>query len=243
MGLALYHSPKSSASRRVRLFLEEKGADYEAHVIDLSRQQQHSAEYLAINPLGVVPSMVHDGRPLHESGVMCEYLDAVFPDPPLLPADPYDVALMRNWVRHVDGLIGNLIRFNWRHQLQKKAEVMTDAQLQEMLDRIPSPERKEAWLRVARKPYTEEELAQSRAILVGLLDEMERMIAAEGSRGWLIGGAYSLADIAVAPFVRRIDEEIAPDAMTPARRPGVAAWWAALQARPAYARADFGPFV
>lgn len=239
MALVLYHAPKSSASRRVRLFLEEKGLHYQAKEIDLSRQQQHQPEYLAINPLGVVPTILHDGRPLHESGTICEYIDAVFPDPPLLPTDPYDLALLRNWVRHVDGLIGNLIRFNWRHHLQKKAEKMSEAELEAMLKRIPSAERREAWVRVARNPYTEDELAESRTKLIGLLDQMEGMMAG----GWLIGGAYSLADIAVAPFVRRIDEEIAPDAMLQVHRPKVAAWWAALQARPAYLRADFGPFV
>src|SRR3546814_14435350 len=118
-GLILYHAPRSSASRRVRLFLEEKGLAYESHVVDLSLQQHHSPEYLRINPLGVVPTILHEGRPLHESGTICEYLDDVFPEPLLSPADPYDLARMRNWVRHVDGLIGHLIRLNWRHSIQK----------------------------------------------------------------------------------------------------------------------------
>jgi glutathione S-transferase len=239
MTFVLYHARKSSASRRVRLFLEEKGLSYRGHIVDLEMQEQHRPEYLAINPLGVVPTLLHDGRPLHESSVICEYLDAVFPEPPLLPADPYDRAILRNWVCHVDGLIGNLVRFNWRHGIQKRAEKLTDAELAEVIARIPSPERREAWRRVARKPYTDAELAESRNTLVGLLDRMEAMI----TDGWLIGGAYSLADIAVAPFVRRIDEEIAPEALSPSLRPKVAAWWRALQARPAYARADFAPFV
>lgn len=239
MAITLYHTGKSSASRRVRLFIEEKGLAYEAHEIDLSRQQQHQPAYLAINPQGVVPTLVHDGRPLHESSTICEYLDAVFPVPALLPDAPYDLALMRNFVRHVDGLIGHLIRFNWRHHIQAKAQGMSEAELSAMLARIPSAERREAWMRVARNPYTEAELAESRDRLVGLLDQMEGMMTG----GWLVGGRYTLADIAAAPFVRRIDEEIAPAALQPGRRPAVAAWWAALQARPAYARADFGPFV
>ncbi len=239
MSLVLYHAGKSSASRRVRLFLEEKGLAYESHEVDLSRMEQHSPEYLAVNPLGVVPTIVHEGRPLHESGTICEYIDAVFPEPSLLPADPYDLAIMRNWVRHVDGLIGNLIRFNWRHSIQKRAEKMSEQELETALARIPSAERRDAWLRVARRPYTEEELDESRAALIGMLDQMEAMI----SNGWLVGGAYSLADIATAPFVRRIDEEIAPDALAPAERPKVAAWWAALQSRDAYRRARFDPFI
>ncbi len=239
MSLALYHAGKSSASRRVRLFLEEKGLAYESHEVDLSRMEQHSPEYLAVNPLGVVPTIVHEGRPLHESGTICEYIDAVYPDPPLLPPDPYDLAILRNWVRHVDGLIGNLIRFNWRHSIQKRAEKMSEQELEAALARIPSAERRDAWLRVARRPYTEAELDESRAALIGMLDQMEAMI----SNGWLVGSAYSLADIATAPFVRRIDEEIAPDALAPAERPKVAAWWAALQSRDAYRRARFDPFI
>ena len=64
---------------------------------------------------------------------------------------------MRNWIRHIDELIGNLIIFNWRHHLQKTAQQWSDEELAEKLKKIPSKERQEAWLRVARKPYTEEE--------------------------------------------------------------------------------------
>ena len=47
--------------------------------------EHHSPEYLKINPLGVIPTLIHDGQPLHESGTICEYLDETFPDPPLRP--------------------------------------------------------------------------------------------------------------------------------------------------------------
>ncbi|AWB32817.1 glutathione S-transferase family protein [Orrella marina] len=239
MSLVLYHGWTSSASRRVRLFLEEKGLTYESHEIDLAAQQQHSPEYLRINPNGVIPAIIHDGRALHESATICEYIDEVFPEPPLCPSDPYDRARMRNWVRHVDGLIGNLIRFNWRHRIQKRAESMSDEELEQMIARIPSPERREAWRRVARNPYTETELAQSRSNLEALVREMESMMTG----GWLIGGAYSLADIAVVPFIARISEEISPSAVTQAVNPKVTKWWAAIQARPAFERARIDPFM
>jgi glutathione S-transferase len=103
--ITLHHAWLSSASRRVRLCLEEKGLEYEGRVVDLARLEHHSPEYLRINPLGVIPTLVHDGRLLHESGTICEYLDEVYPDPPLRPDTAYERAEMRNLVRHVDGLI------------------------------------------------------------------------------------------------------------------------------------------
>jgi glutathione S-transferase len=73
-----------------------------------------------------------------------------------------------------------------------------------------------------------------------LLDRIEEALKPSG---WLVGKTYSIADIAAAPFVKRIDEEIAPDEMDAKKHPRVHDWWNKLQARPAYVRANFGPFV
>jgi glutathione S-transferase len=239
--IILHHAWASSASRRVRLCLEEKNLAYNGHVVDLSKMEQHSPEYLKINPLGVVPALMHDGRAVFESGTICEYLDETFPEPPLRPLAPYDRAEMRNWIRHIDGLIQNLVTFNWKHSLQLTAQKWSDEELEEILKKIPSKERREAWMRVARRPYTKEEEDEARANLVKLLDRMEAAMAQHN--GWLVGDAYSIADIAAVPFVKRIEEEIAPDEMTVAKHPLVAKWWAAIQARPAFERAGIGPFT
>ena len=65
--MILHHGWRSSASRRVRLCLAEKGLVYEGHVVDMAAMEHHSPEYLRINPLGVIPTLIHDGRPLHEA--------------------------------------------------------------------------------------------------------------------------------------------------------------------------------
>ena len=107
-------------------------------------------DYLKINPLGVIPTLIHDGRPLHESGTIWEYLDESFPDPP--PPAPYDErGECETGFRHIDALIGNLIVFK-RDHLQKVAEKWTDAELAEKMKSIPSKERQEAWLRVRASP-------------------------------------------------------------------------------------------
>ena len=70
---------------------------------------------------------------------------------------------------------------------------------------------------MARKPYTEEEREAARTKLrQSLLDRMEDALKPSG---WLVGRAYSIADIAAVPFVKRIDEEIAPDEVTAERHP------------------------
>jgi glutathione S-transferase len=153
---------------------------------------------------------------------------------------PNQRAEMRNWIRHVDERIGNLIVFNWKHGIQKMASQLSDEELKERLKKIPSKERQEAWLRVARRPFTKDEEDEARRKLVLLLDKMEASLK---QHAWLVGPSYSLADIGVVPFVKRIDEEIAPDEVSEKKHPRVLAWWTSIQARPAFAEAKIGPFV
>ena len=238
--MRLFHAWLSSASRRVRLCLAEKGLDYESIAIDLGRQEQHSPGFLAMNPNGVVPALeIAPGRFLYESGTICEYLDELQPKPPLRPADPYERAVMRNFVRWTDEKsLPHLLILNWSLMLQPAAMKWSEAELNEKLGRIPTAERREAWVRIARKPYSEEEKATALSKLLELVDKMETMLQASP---WLVGGQYSLADIAAAPFVARI-AEIEPGALAGDKAPRVAAWWQAMQQRPAFAAARFQRF-
>jgi glutathione S-transferase len=210
-------------------------------LIDLAKLEHHTPEYLKLNPNGVIPLLVlPDGRSLYESGTICEFLDESFPEPSLRPADPYGRAEMRNWIRYADERIGNLIIFNWKHSLAKTASQWSDEELAERLKKVPSKERQEAWRRAARRPYTAEEEGEARRRLVLMLDKMEESL---GRHAWLVGDGYSLADIAVVPFIKRIDEEIAPDEVSAQKHPRVLAWWQRIQSRPAFAEARIGPFV
>jgi glutathione S-transferase len=83
MALELFHAHNSTCSQKVRLCLAEKGIrDWISRSIDISKRENLSPEYLEINPNGVVPAFRHNGRPIVESAVMCEYLDEVFPHEP-----------------------------------------------------------------------------------------------------------------------------------------------------------------
>lgn len=236
--MKLFHAWLSSASRRVRLCLAEKNMAWDGIAVDLSKQEQHSPEFLAMNPNGVVPALeLAPGKFLHESATICEYLDDVQPQPPLRPADPYVLAQMRNFVRWTDDkVLPNLLILNWSLMLQPSAQQWSDAQLQDKLARIPTPERREAWTRIARKPYTEEEKAEALRKLLLIVERMEAMLGAPAGGPWLMGDRYTIADIASVPFIARI-AEIAPHALDAGTHPRVAAWWAAVRARPAFAAA------
>jgi len=238
--MKLFHGWLSSASRRVRLCLAEKGIDYDSVPVDLSAQEHHSPTFLAMNPNGVVPALVlDDGRFLYESATICEYLDDIRPWPPLRPADPYARAELRNFVRWTDErLLPNLLILNWSIALQPVAAQWTDADLAGKLARIPTPERREAWHRIARQPYSDEEKRAALEALLALLPRMEAML---GQASWLMGEQFSLADIAAIPFVARI-AELAPEAVVPARAPAVAGWWQGVQRRPAFALARIERF-
>jgi len=96
--LTLYSYWRSSAAYRVRIALHLKGLDFETIPVHLLRNggEQLSDSYLALNPQGRVPVLTHGERVLTQSLSICEYLDEVFRDYPLLPAGPFERAQVRS---------------------------------------------------------------------------------------------------------------------------------------------------
>ena len=100
--LELYNARHSTCSQKVRICMAEKSLEWTDHLLDLGKKDQIAPEYLKLNPNGVVPTLVHDGTVIIDSSVICEYIDEVFPDPPLIPADPAERARMRAWMRFME---------------------------------------------------------------------------------------------------------------------------------------------
>ena len=97
--LQLYSFQLCPFAHRVRLALAEKGVATESIEIDLKNKP---ASFARISPYGRVPLLLHGEVKLWESTVINEYLDEVFPDPPLMPASLPDRALARIWVKFAD---------------------------------------------------------------------------------------------------------------------------------------------
>jgi glutathione S-transferase len=102
--MKLYQFFASPFPTRVRLMLYAKGIPFEiVEPPGFGNSTLPKGDYLKLNPLGRVPTLVlDDGRALPESEVICEYLEEVFPTPPLLPADPWERAQVRLLTRISD---------------------------------------------------------------------------------------------------------------------------------------------
>ena len=83
--VTFFHSPQSR-SAGVLILLEELGADYELHVLNLKKGEQRRADYLAVNPMGKVPAIVHDGALVTEQGAVYAYLADLYPEAGITPA-------------------------------------------------------------------------------------------------------------------------------------------------------------
>lgn len=93
----MYGFWRSAATFRVRTALNLKGLAFEETMIDLDAGEQYAPGFLAINPAAAVPALfVDDGPPLTQSLAILEYLEELYPDPPLLPADPRGKARVRS---------------------------------------------------------------------------------------------------------------------------------------------------
>jgi maleylacetoacetate isomerase len=93
--MQLYNFFRSSAAFRVRIALNLKGLPYERISKAFARNEHRAADYLAVNPQGLIPALGVDGTVISQSLAIIEYLNDLQPQPPLLPAD----ALARAQVR------------------------------------------------------------------------------------------------------------------------------------------------
>ncbi len=96
--MELFSYFRSSAAYRVRIALNLKQIEHSIVPVNLLNSEQRGAEYMALQPQGLVPALrLADGRVISQSTAILEYLEAVFPAHPLLPADPYQAAQVRSW--------------------------------------------------------------------------------------------------------------------------------------------------
>jgi len=228
--LELYHASMSVCSEKVRMALAEKGLEWTSHHFNLREGPQQTEAYMRLNPNAVVPTLVHDGVPVVESAVINEYLDDAFPAVPLRPADAHGKAAMRVWWKQLDegihaftGVISAALAF--RYQYLAKTAQERDA----LFDKMVDPVRRARQRDVVEKGVESAHFAPA----IRRFDKLAADMQATLERSpWLAGDSFSLADIAYAPYVTRL-EHLGLDQLWE-NRPKVAQWLAQLRARPSY---------
>jgi len=232
--LKLYHHGSSVCAAKVRLVLAEKGLPWEGSYIDILKGEQFAPEYVKLNPKAVVPTLIHDGKVITESTLICEYLDDVFPETPLKPADAYARWQMRVWTKAVDDYVHPAcaeLTFSCTHR-HTMARLPAE-ELDKMLDSTPAQSVKPGWKARKRELVTLGFKAPGIAEPFKLYDRyMQKMEDALQDRLWLTGDAFSLADIAMAPYVNRLD--MLGMAEMWSERPRLADWLARVKARPSF---------
>jgi glutathione S-transferase len=228
--LQLYHYEPSANSMKPLLCLAEKGIPYESHYIDLHNFEQHSAAFVALNPNGQVPVLVHNGAVISESTVINEYLDEVFPEKRLVPKDPVARARMRIWNKFVDEYFcPALSRIGWSIIIPQIAARLKSGELEEALKKVPLEEQRRKWRTAATESFTPEELAESRRQVGVSIERMEKIL--QNSK-WLAGNEYSLADVNSYSMVAGVPRLI-PEAMNEEKTPRSMDWLKRMNARPA----------
>jgi glutathione S-transferase/GST-like protein len=190
----LYHWEPNANSGKPILTLKEKGVDFVSRFIDMTKFEHHSPEYLAINPLGVIPAATHGALKLYESTAIMEYVDAAFDGPPLRPTDPEGRWRMRWWMKFMDEYFAPSVSMGaWargRSRPQMTAE--EDAEMKKRIAAMPQKERQLSWTKATYGSFAPGELEESaRKAAYGV-----KLMEANLSRHtWMAGDSYSLADI------------------------------------------------
>jgi len=236
--LVLYHALHSTCSQKVRMVLHEKGVKFDEIRIDLSKKEQLNPDYLALNPNGVVPTLVDDGVPLVESSVICEYLDEKYPQSSLVPSNVVERARMRAWMHYIEEVAVAAIRvpsFNRAFLYRFKGQDQTQFEAQEI---APRPVRKELFQRMGSpKGFSKKDVDKSLEELSETCRRMDGAIAEKGP--WLMGEQFTLADVLVMPSIDRM-ADLRLSSIWESKYPRVTEWYERLKARPTF-RATYCP--
>lgn len=228
--LELYHSGLTTCSKQVRHCLREKGLEYKTHYVELWRYENLSPSYLKLNPNGVVPTLVHNGTPIINSFCINEYIEDVFPTPPLRPADPVERARARYWAWTADDVHHPAARLTHVKMLRSRVNDLTKADQETMLKSTPVPDKRERWRTLIDGGYSPKEIDDAIESVFFVFGRMEEELGRRGP--WLAGKTFSLGDINMLAIVHRTFE-LLPERLTKGALPRVIDWWERAMERPA----------
>ncbi len=155
--MKLYNA-QSGNTKRVRIFIVEKGIDIPRIEIKLGTDTR-APEFLNINSLGEVPVLeLDDGTIITESLAICRYLEAAFPDPPLMGRDATEQGVIEMWSQRIYGQLLITYGFFVRHSLPLFADVV---------DQVPAFAESQKAAIPGKWEWLEAEMADGRPFIAG----------------------------------------------------------------------------
>lgn len=225
--LELYHSVNSVCAQKVRVALAEKGQEYRDHLMTL-KGDQFAPEYMKLNPNAVVPTLIHDGRPVIESSVILYYIDEAFPAPALMPKELHQRAAVRQYHKVIDEYVHNSCTIlTFATAFRPWFAGLSGEEIEARLAKSPSKQRTEYKRDVALNGLDSRYVRDALGYHEKMLKKMDESLE-QGT--WLAGDAFSLADAAVIPYILRLD--LLKMGKLWQKRPRIAAWYARMRERP-----------
>lgn len=229
--LILYHHGSSACAAKVRFALAEKQLPWEGVYIDILAGEQFRPDYLAVNPKGVVPALKHKGHIIVESTLICEYLDDCFPAHPLLPAAALARVKARYWTKAVDEELHPACSaltyvVSHRHTILRNG-------IGSFEDFLKAGGSEGSAARTLKWQWLQQGLdapgaADKIRLYLGYLDKMESALA---DSEWLVGPDFSIADVAMAPYLNRLAALAMEATWQNGRLPRVEDWFNRIQQR------------
>lgn len=226
-GLHLYHGGLSSCAQRARITLAEKNLDWVPHVVDLRKDEHCTEEYQSINPKGLIPTLVHDGTVITESVDIIAYLDENFPGESLVPRSESSRQEVLAWTAKADRSQKSLKLIS--HEFLFKP---TKRYSPEALAKFVATHRNKELQDFMIKFSSEEGFSKAEidAAVKEHFDAFTELDHALDGKDWLVDNQFTLADVAWAPNVHRVDLMFYPLDI----HPNLNAWYKRLMERPSY---------
>jgi glutathione S-transferase len=187
-----------------------------------------------LNAKAVVPVLLHDGAVIVESTVICEYVEEAFPQHPIYPSTPLDRARVRVWTKAVDEELHpacSAITYVVSHRhtiLRNGAGSFEDFLARGANEGAAARTLKWQWI---QHGLDAPGVADKIRLYDAYLHKMEQALA---SSDWLVGERFTMADIAMAPYVNRLAALAMERLWERGRLPRVEHWFARVRARPAF---------
>jgi glutathione S-transferase len=238
--LELYDSCGSLCSQKVKLVLAEKNLKWKNHSLNLLTCENLQPSYIRLNPKGVVPTLIHDGKVITDSVVIIRYLDEQFPHPLLTPAESLLQEKMSGWIDLQNQFpMRELMYGNYRGiegAVLRRSVQIKQKLLPKLIQENPElKEQYEAKLNDVRQWNVSiqdvNEIANINGRIEPILAQLEEQLS---QTDWLCDTTYSLADVVWTAVLNRLDELKFSYLWAENTRPALKAYFNRIKARPSF---------